>query len=62
MMIRVMYTDGRFDMVKSQMLDNLLEENKVTRFMRSTGWAFVGRDPIRKGSSEGYWGEEQRAV
>ena len=62
MMIRVMYTDGRFDMVKSQMLDNLLEENKVTRFMRSTGWAVVGRDPIRRGSSEGYWGEEQRAV
>ena len=62
MMIRVKYTDGRFDMVKSQLLDNLLVEQKVTCFMRSTGWALVGRDPIRRGSSEGYWGEEQRAV
>ena len=61
MLIRVMYKDGKFDMVKPQMLDNLLEEHKVTRFMRSTGWAVVGRDSIRRGSSEGYWGDEHRA-
>lgn len=62
MLIRVIYKDGKFDMVKPQMLDNLLEERKVTSFMRSTGWAVVGRDPSRRGRSEGYWGEERRAV
>ena len=61
MMIRVMYADGKFDMVKPQKLDMLLEEQKVTSFMRSNGWAVVGRDSIRRGSSEGYWGEERRA-
>jgi len=62
MLIRVIYRDGRFDMVKPQMLDNLLEEHKVTSFKRSTGWAIVGRDSIRRGISGSYWGEEQRAV
>lgn len=61
-MIHVMYTDGRFDMVKPKMLDNLLEEGKITCFKRSNGWAVIGRDPIRRGSSEGYWGEEQRSI
>lgn len=60
MLIRVIYIDGKFDMVKPQMLDNLLVEHKVTGFMRSNGWAFVGKDSIRRGSSEGYWGEERR--
>ena len=62
MMIRVVYTDGRFDMVKPKMLDNLLEERKITSFKRSNGWAVIGRDSIRRGSSEGYWGEEQRSI
>ena len=60
MLIRVMYKDGMFDMVKPQMLENLLEEHKVTSFKRSTGWVFVGRDSIRRGSSEGFWGQERR--
>jgi hypothetical protein len=60
MLIRVMYKDGKFDMVKPQMLENLLEEHKGTSFKRSTGWAFVGRDSIRRGNSEGFWGQERR--
>ena len=62
MLIRVVYKDGKFDMIKPQMLDNLLEEHKVISFKRSTGWVFVGSDSIRRGSSEGYWGEERRAM
>jgi hypothetical protein len=34
MLIRVMYDDGKFDMVKPQMLDTLLETNRVTSFKR----------------------------
>lgn len=62
MMIRVIYTDGKYDMVKPQWLDDLLDRNKVTGFKRSTGWVFVGKDSIRRGNSEGYWGEERRAI
>mgnify|MGYP007044779905 CR=1 FL=1 len=61
MLIRVFYTDGTFDMVKPEMLDYLLDKNKVKRFKRSTGWAVVGRDPVRTKSPNGYWGEERRA-
>ena len=61
MLIRVIYKDGKFDMVKPHILNNLLEEHKVTSFMRSNGWAYVGKASIRRESSEGYWGEERRA-
>ena len=60
MMIRVMYSDGRFDMVKPGMLDDLLGQNTVTSFKRSSGWAVVGRDPIRKSGRGNYRGAERR--
>lgn len=60
MMIRVMYSDGRFDMVKPTMLDNLLNRQAVTSFKRTTGWAVVGRDPIRSSSRGNYRGMERR--
>lgn len=60
MMIRVMYSDGRFDMVKPAMLDNLINRQAVTSFKRTTGWAVVGRDPIRSSSRGNYRGMERR--
>ncbi len=60
MMIRVMYSDGRFDMVKPNMLDNLLDRQAVTSFKRGTGWAVVGRDQIRKSGLGNYRGTERR--
>jgi hypothetical protein len=63
MLIRVMYGDGRFDMVKPQILDLLLETEKLTSFKRSDSWAVVGRDSIRKrsNSSQDYAAPERRA-
>lgn len=61
MMIRVMYDDGRFDMVKPQMLDQLLDTRRVTSFRRADGWAVVGRDPLRsRGRRSDYQGPERR--
>lgn len=62
MLIRVMYSDGRFDMVKPNMLDNLLEQQKVTSFKRASGWAVVGRDAIRSTGRSGYRGVERRLM
>ncbi len=62
MMIRVMYSDGRFDMVKPNMLDNLINQKSVTSFKRSTGWAVVGRDQIRSSSRADYRGAERRLL
>lgn len=61
MLIRVMYDDGKFDMVKPQMLDLLLESEKLTSFKRSDSWAVVGRDTLRSSRSQGYKGVERRA-
>ena len=60
MMIRVMYSDGRFDMVKPGMLDNLLNRQVVTSFKRNNGWVVVGRDAIRSSSRGNYRGMERR--
>ena len=61
MLIRVMYDDGKFDMVKPQMLDTLLETNRATSFKRNEGWAVVGRDALRNSRSQGHKGVERRA-
>lgn len=62
MLIRVMYDDGRFDMVKPQMLEMLLGSNRLTGFQRSHGWAVVGRDAIRRSHrSQDHQGLERRA-
>ena len=60
MLIRVMYNDGRFDMIKPNTLDDLLAKRTVTSFKRLTGWAVVGRDPIRNSARSRYRGTERR--
>lgn len=60
MMIRVMYSDGRFDVVKQATLDQLLERNRVASFKRSSGWAVVGRDPLRGTGGLSYSGPDRR--
>ncbi len=62
MMIRVMYSDGRFDIVKPNLLDDLIERDVITSFKRSTGWAVVGRDPIRSSDRAEYGGAERRVA
>jgi hypothetical protein len=62
MMIRVMYSDDRFDMVKPSMLDNLLDQQAVTSFKRTSGWAVVGRDQIRSSGRSSYRGTERRLL
>ena len=61
MMIRVMYDDGRFDMVKPQVLESLLQSNTVTSFKRAEGWVVVGRDAIRNSHpAQEYNGPDRR--
>lgn len=64
MLIRVMYQDGKFDMVKPELLNILLAEQRITSFKRSGAWAVVGRDPMRgpHQNSPSYIGPERRAI
>lgn len=60
MMIRVMYNDGRFDVVKQGMLDQLLQMNRVASFKRTSGWTVIGRDSVRGVGGLSYNGPERR--
>lgn len=61
MMIRIQHSDGRFDMVKAARLDDLIQLEKISGFMRSSGWVVLGRDPVRGlGGSSSYAGTDRR--
>jgi hypothetical protein len=60
-MIRAELTDGSFIRVAPRGLDLLLRNGRVKRFLRNSGWAVVGIDPIRSSSrAHGYDGPERR--
>ncbi|MGD0884677.1 MAG: GSU3473 family protein [Thermodesulfovibrionales bacterium] len=59
MLIRVMYSTGKYDMVKDSLLDELIASGGVQRFLRSDGWATKGREPVR-GRGGAYTGPERR--
>lgn len=57
MLIRVKYPNGTYDMVNKQMLDFLIEQERIAGFKRTEGWAILGRDPIRSRSRQAEWQE-----
>ena len=48
--IRVEFKDGMQGEVPATVLDRLIELNLIARFERQSGWAELGRDPIRRRS------------
>lgn len=62
MLMRVQYFSGEFDYVNHTTLDDKLLTGKIKKFLRSSGWAVVGHDPIRR-PNDGkrfYFGPEKR--
>jgi hypothetical protein len=60
-LIRVRYTTGTYDYVPRIFLDVLIQDNKITQFLRSNGWATVGIDPARTHNmASAYTGPERR--
>jgi hypothetical protein len=62
MLIRVKYVDDRFDMVRPEILDRLLEAGKVREFKRQEGWVLPGKDSVRCMNRNDYSGIERRAT
>jgi hypothetical protein len=64
--IEVIMSDGTHHCFTPQVLDVLLENNRVTRFRREYGWVTVGVDPIRvrsrREASQMFHGHERRAI
>jgi len=60
MLIRVKYVDDRFDMVRPEILDRLLETGRVQEFQRRDGWVMPGSGNLRRTNRTKYTGAERR--
>lgn len=60
MLIRVKYVDDRFDMVRPDILDRLLEAGKVREFERQDGWVMPGIGNLRRIGRSEYSGVDRR--
>lgn len=60
MLIRIVYADGRYDLVKPFKLDALLAENQVRMFFRGGRWVTVGQDALRRSRLSSYSGTNRR--
>jgi hypothetical protein len=62
--IEAILTDGTSCQLRPKVLDNLLENGRVMRFKRSSGWVTVGVDPVRAKRRNDicllYYGPERR--
>ncbi len=48
-MVTVVFPNGRQADVTVEELDDLIEKQGIVSFRRASGWAVLGRDPIRAG-------------
>jgi hypothetical protein len=60
MLIAVIYQNGKYGLVESSNLDELISSNKIKKFLRSEDWCILGIDPTRKESNKDYKGYERR--
>lgn len=58
-MIRVIFKDNNWEIIKARDLDKLIATGKIAAFYRQGGWADVKRDPIR-GQGGSYSGPDRR--
>lgn len=59
-MIRVIYRDGKEDLVTQKFLDILLLMGEVQMFQRNSDWAIIGVDRVRADSRTNPQGDERR--
>lgn len=48
MLIAVVYQNNEAGMVEAYLLDELISQNKIKKFLRSEGWVTIGVDQLRK--------------
>ncbi|HKJ05424.1 MAG TPA: hypothetical protein VJ974_07505 [Geopsychrobacteraceae bacterium] len=60
MMIRVMYHDGKTEMVRQPLLRHLIKTWDIQKFRRNDGWVLPGVDAIREHRRQPYDGKDRR--
>ena len=62
MLIRAMYKNGRYDMLKPIMLDRLIISGRIKKFLRRDGWVEIGINKIRGMGGNNYDGPDRRVT
>lgn len=60
MLIRVMYDKNHQDMVSPEDLGLLIEQRRIIKFKRASGWVDIRTDPVRKAKRLQPWANERR--
>ncbi|NWF76389.1 MAG: hypothetical protein HXY53_07475 [Nitrospirae bacterium] len=61
MLISVIFRDGKRGLITASLLEDLLMQKKIKKFLRLEGWVNVGVDPVRMpGRNNSYTGLERR--
>lgn len=61
MLIRIVYRNEKYDLVKPLVLNRMLADGRVKKFLRSGGWTNTGTDRMR-GIGGDYKGSERRTA
>ena len=61
MLISVVYSNGKHDLVKGFLLSKLIDDKNIVKFKRSDGWISITANNIRRtGEKHLYHGPERR--
>ncbi|MEW6052839.1 MAG: GSU3473 family protein [Nitrospirota bacterium] len=60
MLITVIYTNGKYGVVDSAELNELIHSKKIKKILRSDGWCTPGKDIMRQNAAGDYNGHERR--
>jgi hypothetical protein len=58
-LVRVIYKNNVYDMMKPTFVDRLIKSGKIKMFLRSEGWVVVGHDRTRT-KNESFKGPDRR--
>lgn len=59
-MVRVIYRDGKEDLVTQKFLDILLFMGEIQMFQRDDDWAVVGVDPLRNKEHQSFMDDRRQ--
>ena len=63
MLVPVNWSNNHYDYINDSVLDNFIEAGVIIKFLRSSGWATIGVDPIRvRAPGTDYDGIERRSM
>ena len=61
MLVRVLFKDGKYDFVKSDVLPKLIDNQQISRFLRTEGWVDINSQGLRRHLIDDlFWSQQER--